>query len=128
MQADGPYTHEILVHSYEDNMVCALNQVPSGQVNCNSCCLVHAFHKCLSLPGVDNEAQKAFFHARALEKRNSKCTQYKVDQIRADDECSGSNQEDHEDFSASHDNMSNWTSEDWVDYQNGSFVPRPNCW
>jgi hypothetical protein len=75
---------------------------------------------------MDKEAQKAFFRARALEKHNSKCTQYKADQIRADDECSGSDQEDHEDFPASHDNMSNWTSEDWVNYQNGSFVSSPN--
>jgi hypothetical protein len=43
---------------------------------------------------------------------------HKVDQIRADDEYSGSDQEG---YSASLDDMSNWTKEDWVDYQNSTF-------
>jgi hypothetical protein len=126
MQVDGPCTHDTIVHSYEEMMMCTLHQVPSGQVNYNSCGSVHAFYECPSLPGMDKEAQKAFFRARALEKCNSKCTQCNMNQIRVDDKCSGSDQEDHEDFLASHDDMSNWTGEDWVDYQNGSFVPKPN--
>jgi hypothetical protein len=64
-------------------------------------------------------------HWSALEKHNSKRNQYKADHIRADDEYSGSDQEDHKDYLASHDDMSNWTKEDWVDFQNGSFVPNP---
>jgi hypothetical protein len=133
MQVKEPYSHDTIVFSYDDMMVCALNQVPTGQVNCNSCNAVHAFYKCPSRPGMDEEAQKAFFRARALEKCNSKCNQYKVDQIPADDEYNGSDQEDHEDcedYLASHDDMSNCTKEDWVDYENGSFVPnpRPDFW
>jgi hypothetical protein len=124
------YTHETIVYSYEDMMMCALNQVPTGQVNRNSCNTIHAFCKCPSLPGMDEEAQKAFFRARALEKHNSKQNQYKVNQIPADDECSGSDQEDHEDYSATNNDMSNWTSKDWVDFQNVSFAPnpRPDFW
>ena len=75
------------------------------------------------------EAQKAFFRARALEKRNSKRNHYNMNQICADDECSGSDREDHEEVSTSRlDDMPNWTSEDWVDYQNGSWVPNQNFW
>jgi hypothetical protein len=74
------------------------------------------------------EAQKLFFLAKALEKRNSKCTQYNVNQICADD--SGSDQEEQdEDASTSRStDTSNWTSADWLDYQSGALVPGPNFW
>jgi hypothetical protein len=123
MQVEEPYTYETIVYSYEDMMVCALNEVPTGQVNCNSCNTVHAFYQCPSLAGMNEEAQKVYFHAKALEKHNAKRNQHKMDQIRVDDEYSGRDKEDHEDYSAANDDMSNRTREDWIDYQNGSFVP-----
>jgi hypothetical protein len=78
--------------------------------------------------GMNEEAKKVYFCARALEKRNAKRTQYKVDQVHADDEYSGNDQdaqEDQEDYLVANDDMTNWTREDWIDYQNGSFVPSP---
>jgi hypothetical protein len=125
MQVEEPYTHETIIYGHKEMMVCALGQVPTGQVNCNSCNAVHAFYKCISLAGMDEEAQKVFFRAKALEKRNQKRNQYRVDQIRTDDEHSGSDQDDHEGYSAANDDMTNWTREDWIDFQNGSFVPNP---
>jgi hypothetical protein len=84
MQVEEPHTHDTIVFGHEKMMVCAVNQVSIGQVNCNSCNTVHTFYQCPSLAGMDEEAQKAFFHAKPLEKCNSKRNQCRVNQIRAD--------------------------------------------
>jgi hypothetical protein len=104
--------------------LCALNQVPNEMVKCNSCGATHAFYQCPSLTGMDKEAQKMYFRARALEKRNAKKLQYQVDQVCAEDD--QDNQEDTDDYLAANADMTNWTKEDWIDFQNGSFVPSPS--
>ena len=108
--------------------MCPQSSPNLGQVNCNSCGTVHTFYQCPSLAGMNSEAQKVYFHAQALEKHNAKRTQYMVDQVRADDEYSGSDQdvqEDQEDYSAANDNMANWTREDWIDYPKWFFCTKP---
>ena len=75
---------------------------------------------------MDEEAQKAHFRARALEKRQAKQTQYQVDQVYAEDD--QDDQDDDDEYAGASDDMSNWTKEDWAGFQNGSFAPysRPN--
>ena len=60
-----------------------------------------------------------YFRMRALEKHNAKKTQYQVDQVYADKD----DDDQDEDYSGPNDNMTNWTKEDFIDYQNGSYVP-----
>ena len=68
---------------YDTMTVCVLHQAPSGIVNCNICNTTHAFYQCPALSDMDEEAQNAYFRARALEKRQAKKTQYQVDQVTA---------------------------------------------
>jgi hypothetical protein len=77
---------------------------------------------------MDEEVQKAYFQARALEKRHAKKTQYQIDQVYAEDD--QYDQDDDDECAGASDDMSNWTKEDWVGFQNGSFAPysRPNFW
>jgi hypothetical protein len=120
----------LMTRTCTEMMVCAVHQVPAGQVNCNTCDTVHTFYECPSLPGMDREAQKQFFHTKALEKCNSKRNQYNVNQICDDDECSDRDREEHhEDVPASRStDTPNWGNQDWVDYQRGSLVSDQNFW
>jgi hypothetical protein len=68
VQANGPCTHDMYVHSYNEMLTLAVHQVAVSQVNCNTCSSVHTFYECPSLPAMDNEAQKQLFRAKALEK------------------------------------------------------------
>ena len=103
---------------YDTTIICALRQAPSGMVNCNICNTTHTFYQCPTLHDMDEEVQKAYFRARALEKWQAKKTQYQVDQVYAEDD----------EYADASDDMSNWTKEDWVAFQTGSFAPysRPN--
>ena len=111
---------------YNTMIVCALHRAPSAMVNCNVCSTTHAFYQCPTLNDMDEEAQKAYFRARALEKRQAKKTQYQVDQVYAEDD--QDDQDDDDEYAGASDDMSNWTQEDWAGFQNGSFAPysRPN--
>jgi hypothetical protein len=75
---------------------------------------------------MDEEAQKAHFRARALEKRQAKKTQCQVDQVCAEDD--QDDQDDDDECAGASNDMSNWTQEDWAGFQNGSFTShsRPN--
>ena len=64
---------------YDTMIICVLHQAPSGMVNCNVCNTTHAFYQCPTLHDMDEEAQKAYFRARALEKHQAKKMQYQVD-------------------------------------------------
>ncbi len=103
---------------YNTMTICALHQAPSGIVNCNVCNTTHAFYQCPALSDMDEEAQKAYFQARALEKRQAKKTQYQVDQVSAEDDYTDQQEYDDDDC-----NMDNWKPEDWIAFQNGSFAP-----
>jgi hypothetical protein len=75
MQVEAPCTYDTMVVDYEERIICALNQAPTGAVKCNVCATTHTFYQCPSLTGMDEEAQKMYFRMRALEKRNAKKTQ-----------------------------------------------------
>jgi hypothetical protein len=123
MQVNRPETFETMLHGYEQMLIAALQQAPSGQVNCNSCGMIHPFYQCPSLEGMDVEAQKVYFRARAMEKNNAKKVQYQVNQVYVEDD--QDDQDDTDNYSAANTDMTNWTKEDWIDFQRGSFVPSP---
>ena len=77
---------------------------------------------------MDEEEQKAYFRARALEKRQAKKTQYQVDQVYAEDDHVDQQEYDNDECAHVSDDVDDWTKEDWVAFQNGSFTPysRPN--
>ena len=115
MQVEKPCTYETMVFGYEEMILCAVNQVPNGMVKCNSCGMTHAFYQCPSLTGMDEEAQKMYFQAQALEKCNAKKLQYQVDQVYTGDD--QNDQEDTDDYLVTNADMTNWTKEDWIDFQ-----------
>jgi hypothetical protein len=111
---DGPCTHDTYVHSYDEMRTLSVHQITAGQVSCNTCNMVHAFYECPSQPGMDKEAQKVYFHAKALEKRNSKHHQC-INQIFAEYECSNGEEYNEDAPAARSMDTTDWTNEDWID-------------
>jgi hypothetical protein len=109
------------VHSYDEMLMLAVHQVVVSQVSHNTRGVVHAFYECPSLPGVDKDAQKQYFCAKALEKCDSKCHQW-VSQIHADGECSNGEECDGDAPAVRSMDTTNWTNEDWLDYQSGAWI------
>ena len=103
MQVEVPCTYDTMVVDYEEMIICALNQAPTGTVKCNVCATTHTFYQCPSLTGMDEEAQKTYIRMRALEKRSAKKTQYQVDQFYADED----EDDQDEDYSVPNADMTN---------------------